>query len=316
MTGLFGKIAENAVRLGTTVGFKLRKASPEILIVGGVVTVIGATVMACKSMSKVDDILDESIEDIEEINECYGDEDDIRKETAKVKLHTAGKLITTFAPAVAVGAIGVAMIFTSHGIMRKRNGAILAAYNAVDTAFRRYRERVLEEDDGRERDYGYLTGRKEQKMLRGPVELSEDEQQEMYLKDIVDDAVAEGESLMLGSRTFIFSRDTSKLWHPRSNDNLNVIRGTEDWANTMLRLKGHLYVNEVLEQLDIDPVPWGQVMGWIYNKTDKDGFIGVNLLSVEQEDAAACDDDCWGKPVVLELNFQENPILWEVREVR
>ena len=41
-------------------GFKLRQSSPEILIVGGIIGVIGSAVMACKATTKVSEIQDKT----------------------------------------------------------------------------------------------------------------------------------------------------------------------------------------------------------------------------------------------------------------
>ncbi|MBQ1412288.1 MAG: hypothetical protein IIY93_03760, partial [Clostridia bacterium] len=52
------------------IGFKLRKASPEILIVAGVVGTAAGIVMACKATLKVNDILDDTKEQLDKIHEC------------------------------------------------------------------------------------------------------------------------------------------------------------------------------------------------------------------------------------------------------
>ena len=50
--------------------FKMKKHSPEILVVAGVVGVVSSTVMACKATTKLDGILDEAKEKIDKIHEA------------------------------------------------------------------------------------------------------------------------------------------------------------------------------------------------------------------------------------------------------
>ena len=58
-----------ATRKFGRVGFKLKKHSPEILAVTGVVGIVASTVMACKATTKVDAILEKTKEDIDKIHD-------------------------------------------------------------------------------------------------------------------------------------------------------------------------------------------------------------------------------------------------------
>ena len=54
------KIMKKASGMIRKTGFKLRQSSPEILIVGGIIGVIGSAVMACKATTKVSEIQDKT----------------------------------------------------------------------------------------------------------------------------------------------------------------------------------------------------------------------------------------------------------------
>ena len=62
-------IMANMSRSIHKVGFKLKKYSPEILVVTGVVGIVASTVMACKATSKVQDIIDETKETVDTIHD-------------------------------------------------------------------------------------------------------------------------------------------------------------------------------------------------------------------------------------------------------
>ena len=62
-------IVNNLSRSFNKVGLKLKKHSPEILVVAGVIGTVTSAVMACKATTKVNTILDKAKEDIQVIHE-------------------------------------------------------------------------------------------------------------------------------------------------------------------------------------------------------------------------------------------------------
>ena len=76
--------------------FQLKKHSPEILVVAGVIGVVTSAVMACKATTKVGEILDKTKEDVETIHKCEADEsvkeryssEDAQKDLAIVYVQT------------------------------------------------------------------------------------------------------------------------------------------------------------------------------------------------------------------------------------
>ena len=65
-------------------GFKVKKHSPEILVVVGVAGVVTSTVMACKATTKAGDILEEHQKDI--VNSLYY----LKKEKVRAKISERG----------------------------------------------------------------------------------------------------------------------------------------------------------------------------------------------------------------------------------
>ena len=55
------------------VGFELKKHSPEILVVAGVVGTVASAVMACKATTKVNDILDQTKKDVDNVHKVLED---------------------------------------------------------------------------------------------------------------------------------------------------------------------------------------------------------------------------------------------------
>lgn len=307
MKGLVNRLGDAATRFGHKAAFKIKKASPELLLVGGIACIIGGTVLACKATKKAGDILDEGHEYVEKIKEDLTDETQsfspeaeklIKKDVAKSKLRTLGRVAGAYASAVALGSAGIAMIFTSHGIMRKRNGALLASYNALDAMFKTYRARVLEEEDGRERDRRYLLG-------NDISEWPDDGQNESEAIRNVNDGAVEMLSqypAWYDIHTVRFDENTSSAFSMHPFSNLQRIRGAEGIMTSRLHEKGYVSLNEVLHELHMDPVPWGQLHGRIwYPGEENDDFV---------IEAVEANPDQPGSPIILNFKLDKTTI-WD-----
>ena len=307
---IFSNLGKTMTVVGHKTLFKLKKASPELLLGGGILLLVGGTVMACKATKKVDDILDDGKKEVDEIKDSITvaeDEDEdvdklVRKDIAKSKLRTFGRITGAYAPAAAMGVAGIAMIFTSHGIMKHRQGVLLASYNALDAAFRSYRQRVLEDENGAERDRRYLTGGQTEEL----VEYTEDENGDLVRNVNKEAMMIAGAKAPYGPYTFEFSKYTTRRWAPHADTNLTTIRSAEDWGSTQLRLEGHLFLNDILDYLDMEKVPWGQLVGWIRGG---DGDNTVRLMTNDVLAEMEADDDIWKKPIFIEANC--DGMIWD-----
>lgn len=132
---------------------KLKKHSPEILVVAGIAGTVVSAVLACKATTKVAEILDETkgtldtIHDGMETGAINGQEytnEDGKKDTVVVYAQTGMKLAKLYGPAIILGTLSITSILASNNILRKRNVALGAAYAAIDKSFKEYRGRVIE----------------------------------------------------------------------------------------------------------------------------------------------------------------------------
>ena len=146
------EIMKNVSTTFSKVSVKLKKHSPEILVVAGVVGTVASAVMACHATTKLDSVLEKSKKDVDAIHKCAENEelaaeyskDDAKKDLAIVYVQAGVKVAKLYAPAVALGTLSIASIVASHDILKKRNVALAAAYATVDKTFKEYRNRVVE----------------------------------------------------------------------------------------------------------------------------------------------------------------------------
>ena len=158
------EIIKNVSTTFSKVSVKLKKHSPEILVVAGVVGTVASAVMACHATTKLDSVLEKSKKDIDAIHKCAENEelaaeyskDDAKKDLTIVYVQAGVKVAKLYAPAVALGTLSIASIVASHNILKKRNVALAAAYATVDKTFKEYRK-YIEKDSALERRFQPVT---------------------------------------------------------------------------------------------------------------------------------------------------------------
>ena len=265
-------------------GLKIKKYSPEILMVAGIVGTVTAAVTACKATLKVKDVMSEKEELQNDIHKCLENpdvdytEEDGKKDLTTVYAQTGVKLIKLYAPSVILGGASIASIVMGQKILKKRNIALAAAYTAVDKGFKKYRANVVDR-----------FGEKVDKELRYNIKAKEVEKKitdkngkEKTVKEIQYDI--EGNPLEnISEFARFFDEATSTEHHKDAEYNLMFLRRQQDYANEVLKAKGHLFLNDVYEMLGIPKTKAGQIVGWIYDEKNPNGdnFVdfGIYRLS-------------------------------------
>lgn len=264
-------------------GLKLKKHSPEILIVTGVIGTVTSAVMACKATTKLDDVLAESKAEIEKIegyveengySEKYSEEDK-KKDLAIVKVQSAVKVIKLYAPSVILGTLSITAMVSSNHILRKRNIGLAAAYAAVDKSFKDYRGRVVERF-GKELD----------NELRHNIKLKEIEEvvvDEKGKEKIEKKTVAEFAVPEYSDYAKVYDCGNTG-WCKDPEANLMFLRRQQDYANDKLKCEGHLFLNDVYKMLGIPKTAAGQQVGWIYDEKNPNGdnFVDFGIYDVDK----------------------------------
>lgn len=253
--------------------FQLKKHSPEILIISGVIGTVASAVMLCRSTLKATEVLEQTHADLERIHDAAengetkaGDiytEEDRKKDLAIVYSQTAVKMVKLYAPAVGLGVLSLTSIIASNNILRKRNVALSAAYAAVSKSFEEYRGRVRErygEDVDRQLRYD-IKAQKIEKTVVDP-----ETGKEKKVKETVEVTGLEGYSEYAR-----FFDDGCKGWEKDAELNLLYARAQQNYANDILRTRGHLFLNEAYDMFGIPHTKAGQVVGWIYDPENGNG---------------------------------------------
>lgn len=285
---------------------RTRKHSPAILFGAGVVGFGVTVVMASKATLKLDEVLSENerklaeAHDLHELSklgkENYSD-DDFKKDSAVLKVRLVKDVGRLYSPAVLVGIASVACLTGSHVILNRRFAGVTAAYATLDKAFKEYDGRVRDEfgaDKARELRFG----------TQDELVPVEDAKGNVTLKD--------GKVISAQSEyAKLFSRDTSTSWSPQPEYNLYFLRSQQQYANDMLKAKGHLFLNEVYDSLGLDRTTAGAVTGWVRdNKRGGDNFVDFGVLN--GDDFEAFHEFMTGKDGAIWLDFNVDGIVYDL----
>ncbi len=268
------------------VNFKLQKHSPEILAVAGVIGITTSAIMACKATTKISEILEESKETIdiiknsannENLAESYTEED-VKKDLAITYVQTGARLVKLYAPSVTLGVLSLSGLLASNNILRKRNMALAAAYTTVDKGFKEYRSRVVERF-GEQVDKELKYNVKAKKI--DTIEIDPDTGKEKKVKKEVN--VAGGTTG--GAYSFVFDQN-SFAWDATNDYNEMFLRGQQNYANDLLKARGHVFLNEVLDEIGLPRTKAGQIVGWVYNAKNPNGdnYVDFGMMEVYDED--------------------------------
>jgi hypothetical protein len=289
-------------------GLLASEKAPKVLFVGGVVGMVGSTVLACRATLKLDEVLDTieadkaRAQEVYELVEAEGGQtssghtythQEYRKDVAIITVRGVGSIARLYAPAVLLGGASIAALSKSHNILQDRNLALTAAYAAVDGAFNRYRERVVDRF-GEEVDQ----------------ELKYDSEQ----IDEVDEATGEIVSRVAATGApgsayaRFYDEDSSNNWSPDPDINMLFLRCVQNSVNDRLKARGHIFLNEVFSELGLSHTTAGAVVGWRWNKNSGDDFIDFGIWHGKSD---TVKDFFNGREGAILLDFNVDGVIYD-----
>ena len=282
------EIVNKMTRAFHKVGFKLKKHSPEILVVAGVIGTVTSAVMACKATLKVSDVIDETKETIETIHDCVSkglktsDGEEYTQEVANkdltiVYIQTGWKFAKLYGPAVLLGVASIGCMVGSNHILHKRNIALGAAFTAMDKSFKEYRGRVIERF-GKDLDRELRFNTKEKQIEETVVDENGKETTVTKTVEIVDPNVAHS------IYSVVFCEGNTG-WTKNAELNKVFLLQQQNYANDKLRLNGVLTLNEVYDMIGAPRTAYGQLAGWVYTEDSSvgDNFVDFGIFDINSE---------------------------------
>lgn len=257
-------------------GLILQKYAPELMLVGGLSAFIVAAVMASKASMRAQEAIDDSKDDIDQIKK--GEEhnelvpqDQYQRDLVMAYARSGMRFVKLYGPSVSLGAAGVFCILGSHGLMRKRQVAIVAAYNLVSQSFNEYKKRVIEK-----------IGDAEEYSLRHGTTLE--------TVEAIDSQTGKKKKVkaqVIGEKTHPseyarFFDESSHLWQKDAATNRFFLSMKQNYLNDLFISRGHVLLNEVYDELGLPRSQAGCIVGWVKGKGDQ--YIDFGMYRFGNED--------------------------------
>ena len=237
-----------------------QRYAPEILTALGVAGVATSTVLIAKQTLRLEVTIDEAEQ---RIARAHADKANGEDNLAVVKAYMANTsdMVKLYGAPVMLSVASIASILAAHGIMRRRNAALVAAYGVLETAFANYRERVREAI-GEDREQELYVGARE------TIEVSESG------KKTVKKDLSGGPK----SPYALLFDETNIYWEPEAGTNKTFLLIKQQHLNDKLNVKGYLFLNEVHRALGFPDTKAGQIVGWIADTTKGDGYVDLGIF--------------------------------------
>lgn len=228
------------------------KYSPEILTTFGVIGFIATTVMTAKATVKAVDLLEKKE------NELYYEEGkyDISLST-KEKIKTVWKC---YIPPVAMGTISVACVISSNRIALQRNAIMATAYKLSETAFKNYKEKVIE-----------TIGEKKEEEIKTSVS-----------QEIVNKKPIEKNKVHITNNGDVMCYDPISGRYFTSNK--EFIKSCVNKVNENLLTDGFVPLNDLYYELGLEDIRIGDNLGWDIDN----GLLSMRFDSVLSSDGIPC----------------------------
>lgn len=266
-----------------------QKNSPKMMFVGGLIGVVGSSVLACRATLKLMDTLDEIKEEVDTVKRFKAPEDTLvhssypmqeyNRDLAFVYGKGTLRIVKLYTPALLLGGASIGALTGSHVTLTRRNASLTAAYALVSESFEAYRERVRKE-------------------------LGDEREKNVYHAITMETASIGGEKQTIPvadpnrwSPYARFFEESNRNWQKNAELNRLFIQCQQNYANDILRARGHVFLNEVYDMLGLEHSQAGAVVGWII------GDHGDNYIDFGIFDAANSSFiNGWERNVILDFN--------------
>lgn len=269
-----GPVVGNAV-------MKTKAASPELYLAGAGIAFVASVILIAKAHKGHDERVAAMIEERELVDETleYLAEEEGHEITEQERRIAGLRPVANFAvqtaiaygPGIVAGVGAVGLVLASHGVMKGRVNGLASAAVLLETGWRTYRERVVEEL-GVEADERFLYGadvKAERVTLR-----SEDGKTVKKGKKVNKNHIPE--SFDPASYNRVFTAENIR-WRNDDNINLSFLEAIQQQMQDLWYVRGWLTLNEVYDALGFPVTDYGQVVGWSAHDPRSDGYISLGL---------------------------------------
>lgn len=284
---------------------RISKHAPTILSITASAGVIATGYLAWKAGTRFEDV---EGRDWDRRKECLRNADtipdeDVPKIERKNRILFILDTVRTVAPAAIVGAATITMIYFSNSISKKRLAAMGAAYATLQTAFDGYKRTMVEA----------LGKESVDKILKPKLPNVGKSAEDILSSDNKSDAAHVSDAVVnslkaLSPYARIIAEESSTCWDPNEDYTSQNLAAVQLWANRRLERKGHLFLNEVFDQLGLSRTREGAVVGWLKNGEGDNyvsfGDFDASIYRVPSDDYTRVDSN-------FLVDFNVDGVIWD-----
>lgn len=284
---------------------RISKHAPTILSITASAGVIATGYLAWKAGTRFEDV---EGRDWDRRKECLRNADiipdeDVPKIERKNRILFILDTVRTVAPAAIVGAATITMIYFSNSISKKRLAAMGAAYATLQTAFDGYKRTMVEA----------LGKESVDKILKPKLPNVGKSAEEILSSDNKSDAANVSDAVVSSLKALspyarIIAEESSTCWDPNEDYTSQNLAAVQLWANRRLERKGHLFLNEVFDQLGLSRTREGAVVGWLKNGEGDNyvsfGDFDASIYRVPSDDYTRVDSN-------FIVDFNVDGVIWD-----
>lgn len=236
-------------RIGKQVGFAIKKHSSDILQGIGIAGMVTTVIFAVHTTPKALELIHKDSE------ENHDGDPNAYTKTEAVK--SAWKC---YIPAASMGIVSIMCLIGASSVNHKRNAALGAAYTLSETAFKEYRNKMIN-----------TIGEKKEKAVRDAID-----------KDhIQNNPVKTNEIIVTGKgQTLCFDVLSGRYFY----SDIDKLRKAENELNRRMRDDMYITVNEFYSEIGLSDISIGNDIGWEINR----GYINLSFSSQLTEDETPC----------------------------
>lgn len=269
--------------------------SPQIMFVGGIISIAAGFALTIKNGSRATELLEERKDAIERLKELQEEDPDLYSEEKlaedirKVNITTAVGLGKTYGPGLLLGALGC--VSTGLGLHEYHSrldlqigysGALLGLIGTMKVNA----DKIFGEGASDKIMYG-LEDKK--------VTIEEEDPETGKVKRIKKDVQVATNPWGVSQYAVYFDQDTSTEWDRNDDVNEGYIMGVMAQANDRLQCSAFgrthktLLLNEVYEMLGVQQTEEGSKVGWDLRSENGDHMVIFKVIKVAREDYEGSD---------------------------
>lgn len=277
------------------------KHSPHVMFGVGVVGVVATVVLASRATLRLEEVVEETQDKMEQAkqlreseNPAYS-EHDYQLDTTRLYVRQSFQVAKLYAPAFLIGATSIGLLTGSHVQLTKRNAGVMAAYAALQKATDEYRARVVA-DVGADKEREYRFGA---------------EEHELFSETKEGEPIVERVKRAAGGSTYsrLFDEHNSN-WQNTPDFSYTFLSCQQKYFNEKLNARGHVFLNEVYDALDMPRSSAGAVVGWVKDNPKGDSYVDFGIMDEKNVDQFL--DFMQGREKALWLDFNVDGVIYNL----